>query len=772
MKKFIFPLGLAAMLTVSCSDDTTSPEIDDSQKTPIMLSSTDNTAKTSYSFDGNTRAGFASTNTSIVMRMVATDGSKYKSTRVTAKAEQDKALDANGNPTKYSDVVLNSPRYWDDAFGRKTKLSIYAVAVPNKDGVTADQLSGGDTWATETSGEVNNNITWTVSENQNEEDVIAKEDLVYSNNIQYNTTQTSPIAEYYDIKNGVYRWDFTTGAYPTFDGSNFSVLKSGEMLFTYKDASVTDGPGKFDTGNLNFLHALSRITLKVKADRTSGFSNPLPEFADVKLFDMPYTGTLNLKTGLFDTSTDYAAASCKDIFMRKLSAETGIDAQYMAQVLPGYTINKDEDLKNVLQFKIGDNIYYISQKKVYEALDASAERDKLAKNGDGDIVMAQGQSFVLTVTVKKTGIENLTATLADWTEISGSTERNNAYLTFNFSQYGETKSTDFTLYRSATRYTDYVTNENYTPRYDWDKGFAGNAADLTQTGDVWSTKWYWDDNKTFYHFRTVGNDNRVARTIASDATTGLEYFDIKAGATDGNYQWGAPFASGKSLAYDRKGDNGFDVSATDHHLSQAIGATESTLKLTEVNMLSHIRVKVTTSASTEPDKVTLYDANKADGKMTRVYLTHIYTNGKVYMGNGRVVPTGNRVTDAGKVEMTQPTAEGVTAYDLKNPFDYFVVPQELIDGDTKVGLEIRTPDDNIYFVVARLADITATRQSQGDDKNPELGQQKDDKITYWYPNCIYNYTIKVTKTGIKAITCTLADWTVINGNNQNIGLED
>lgn len=770
MKKFIFPLGLAAMLTVSCSDDTTSPELDDSQKTPIMLSSTDNTAKTSYSFEGNTRAGFTTANTSIVMRMVATDGSNnYKSTKVTAKATADR------NPTvgTYSDVNLDNPRYWDDAFGRKTKLSIYAVAVPEKkDVIDASKLSGGDTWGTETSGSVNNSITWTVSETQSES-VIGKEDLVYSNNIQEKTAQTSPISEYFDIKNGVYRWSFTNNAFPTFDGSDFSVLQPGEMQFAYKDASVTDGPGKFDTGNLNFLHALSRVTLRIIADRNSGFSTPLPAFADVKLFDMPYTGTLDLKTGLFNTNTSYTAENAKDISMYQMDEETGIDAKYMAQVLPGYKINKDSDLKNVLQFKIGDNIYYISQKKVYEALDASTEKAKLAKDASGDIVMAQGQSFVLTVTVKKTGIEKLTATLADWTEISGSTERNNAYLTFNFSQYGTTKSTDFSLYRSATRYDNYVTDESYTPRYDWDKGFADNAANLSYNGDIWSTEWYWDDNKTFYHFRTVGNDNTTPRTIASDATTGLEYFDIKAGATDGNYQWGAPFASGKSLAYDRTGSNGFDVSATEHHLSQAIGATESTLKLTEVNALSHIRVNVTTSAPTEPDKVTLYDANKADGKkMTKVYLTHIYTNGKVYMGNGRVVPTGNRVTDAGKVEMTQPTSEGVTAYDLKNPFDYFVVPQELIDGDTKVGLEIRTPDDNIYFVVARLADITATRQSQGDDKNPELGQQKDDKITYWYPNCIYNYTIKVTKTGIKAITCTLADWTVINGADQNIGLED
>lgn len=771
MKKFIFPLGLAAMLTVSCSDDTTSPELDDSQKTPIMLSSTDNTAKTSYSFDGNTRAGFATNKTSIVMRMVATDGSNnYKSTKVTATAEQDKVLE-NGKPTTYSTVDLNTPRYWDDAFGRKTKLSIYAVAIPNQESIIdASKLSGGDTWATETSGSVNNSITWTVSETQ-DESVIGKEDLVYSNNIQeQQTAQTSPIEKYFDIKNGVYRWSFTNNAFPTFDGSDFSVLQPGEMQFAYKNPSVTDGPGKFDTGNLNFLHALSRVTLRIKADRNSGFSTPLPAFAEVKLFDMPYTGTLDLKTGLFNTNTSHTTGSGKAILMHKMDKETDIDAKYMAQVLPGYKIKKDDDLKNVLQFKIGDNIYYISQKKVYEALDASAEKAKLAKDESGDIVMAQGQSFVLTVTVKKTGIDNLTATLADWTEISGSTERNNAYLTFNFSQYGTTKSTDFSLYRSATRYDNYVTDENYTPRYDWGKGFADNAANLTQNGDVWSTEWYWDDNKTFYHFRTVGNDNTTPRTIASDATTGLEYFDIKAGATDGNYQWGAPFASGKSsLAYDRTGDNGFDVSATDHHLSHAIGATESTIKLTEVNMLSHIRVTVTTSS--ESDKVTLYDANKADGKMTRVYLTHIYTNGKVYMGNGRVVPTGSRVTDAGKVEMTQPTSEGVTAYDLKKPFEYFVVPQELIDGDTKVGLEIRTPDDNIYFVVARLADITATRQSQ-DDKNPNLGQKKDDKITYWYPNCIYNYTIKVTKTGIKAITCTLADWTVINGADQNIGLED
>ena len=101
-----------------------------------------------------------------------------------------------------------------------------------------------------------------------------------------------------------------------------------------------------------------------------------------------------------------------------------------------------------------------------------------------------------------------------------------------------------------------------------------------------------------------------------------------------------------------------------------------------------------------------------------------------------------------------------------NEFTYYIVPQKLVDNDVYVGLEIKTPDNNIYYVVKKLSEITAT--SVGNNGTQEVNQT----IKWWYPNHSYLYTITLKKTGIENITCTLVDWTEVKGNNQDVTIED
>ena len=102
MKKYIFPLSIAATLfAASCSSDEKIEEpLDNSMKTPIEFSMTDNTASASVGVEGSTRAGFTE-KTGIVMRMKAEkiplDGSASDEVETKySKTYAEAAIESNG----------------------------------------------------------------------------------------------------------------------------------------------------------------------------------------------------------------------------------------------------------------------------------------------------------------------------------------------------------------------------------------------------------------------------------------------------------------------------------------------------------------------------------------------------------------------------------------------------------------------------------------------------------------------------------------------------
>ena len=85
------------------------------------------------------RAGFGQS-TRIVMRIgsESTDGGSLKYTRTTATA----SAQVSEGTADYSTVTFaqgTEMRYWDDAHGRNSQLSVYAVAVPTKQTKTSFQ---------------------------------------------------------------------------------------------------------------------------------------------------------------------------------------------------------------------------------------------------------------------------------------------------------------------------------------------------------------------------------------------------------------------------------------------------------------------------------------------------------------------------------------------------------------------------------------------------------------------------------------------------------
>ena len=788
MKKYIIPLSIvAATFAASCSSDENVPqEIDNSMKTPIEFSMTDNTSSMNVGVSGVTRAGFTSS-TDMVVKMVAENvvvgnasasATARKSTITKAMANNEKSVNKDEGTYTYSEVTFNhdksEQRYWDDAYGRNTQLSIFAVAV--KDKTNSDKFNDltASSWTDDNniSSAMSWSLNWTVTNGSAQtETSINDEDLVYSNNIQSNG------------QSGKREYDFYSSQYkPVYE------LSDGRLAFQLKESGKADGPGKFNTGNLNFTHALSRITLKIKLAQEFGNNASLDD-NEVKVLNMPYTGTLDVVTGQF-TST-----STKDaIVMAPLSnSESDIKGIYMAQVLPGYKIAQNSN--NMLQFKVytgemnnptSQNIYYVTNNSVYSAIESnSAISSDKDENG---ITMSQGKHYILTITVSKTGIKDITATLVDWTTVEGRHDQNNAYLSFtnafknSYTGENNKAADNFDLYRLNDPSTDISTDGKHKG-YKWNSKWE-NKADLTKKTDGnsniigWSTKWYFEDNKSFYHFRMVGQkvdgESKTTRQIHTDATNG-DYFEIEAGETDGNYTWGAPFVSNSQLKYSTT--SGYDNSDdNNHNIHYAIGATNDNIHLTSFHMLSKIRVVLKTVDASKGG------VNLQSGEhKTTVKITNVFTKGKVNMGNG-LVTAGKNSDDTQPTRVSSVTMKAPETFikdnsnNLEtNEFTYYIVPQALVDDnnttdnttdDVYVGLEIQTPDNNIYYVVKKLSEIKAT--SVGNNGTQEVNKP----IKWWYPNHSYLYTITLKKTGIENITCTLVDWTEVTGSNQNVTIED
>ena len=532
--------------------------------------------------------------------------------------------------------------------------------------------------------------------------------LTYSNNIQEGGLD------------GVYSYDFTNEKYPDYSTN----LADGQMQFRLRDNGDVTGPGKFDKGHLIFNHALSRITVNLK--KGEGFSGDGSfQFAtgtNVQVLSVPVSGSLDLSTGTWSGVTNNTIAK-----MVSLTPAAGVAYSLMAQILPDYEISKTS-VTNLLSFTIDNNTYYITQAQMYDAL-------KNAVTNDGTkITMAQGSNYIFQITVNKTQIANVTAVVEPWVDVTSAVwEPSNARITLNSiydSQSGD-PSTNFDLYRlldeSPTISDSYVGT-------NWDGDYTDKASSLTDNGNGgWDTNWYFDNNKSYYHFRTVNKDTAVVTSADQD------YFEIHAGpegSTDPH--WGAPMT--QEPVYDVA--KGYEDA-----LSPAIGATKSNINITDQHMLSKVIVNLQTTDG----------ADQVDFTGSKVYITQIHKEGQVQMGNGLITPTGTpgQLTMDGNAAGTQ--------------FTYAVVPQALVRGsndDDYVGITIVTGDNNQYYIVKKLSEILATTVTN------EKNQTQGAAITRWYPGHTYEYTFTLKKAKIDKITCTVQGWVNVVADNKEISLED
>lgn len=724
MKNLLYPLVFATAFVATACTSTQSPDID----IPV-----DPNGKTPISFVGQsnnhpiTRAGFTE-NTHIAMHIRSTkDGSNILETRTVANALKD----ATQTDETFSNIEAPSGdniRYWDDAYGRDANLSVFAIAVPGKSNALKNNdtyltnlltAASNDTW---NKGSLSETIAWTVQKEQTTT-TIADEDLVYSNNIQDNN-----------------QLKFNTTS------------------------------GKFDQGKLAFSHALCRMTVNLKkgdgyADGTFAFQSG----TNVSILKAPVTGTFNIENGTWTTSdatgiTKMAELSSKD-------ATFNPDHALYAQMIPVYTINSTST-DNVLSFIIDNNQYNITQAQMFEALkgNSNISTDKKTETA---IQFENGHNYVFNITVGKTKIISVTASVVDWVDVSGSYNLDNSH--YNFELYNQgtavTEANSFKFYRYQDK-----TITNIQTTESGSKAWFGNYTASTglaynNTAGSWGTEWFFEDNTKFYHFRTTSYANVTSSNYHADASNG-DYFTMTSGPISSevgkgtDYLWGAPIVKQESMTTPLKynTENGYTS-----YISPAIGSTNAVIKMTEMHMMSNIKIvlKTTAQPAATNDAVALYDESANPAKGSTIAITNFFTEGDVSMGSGKVTPKTLNSTATG-VQITSPATTSATdfyttEYTATKEFSYSVVPQPLVESTRKVGLIITTPDNNQY-VIKDLSEIAVSGTTSS--------KNQGNKINYWYPGHQYLYTITLSKAGIANITCSVVGWVDVKAEEQNISLEN
>lgn len=761
-------LGLSACSTEELPDNGGNTD----GKTAIEFAMS-NTGGIGMSLDSRaSRAGFGS-DTEIKMRIRSEnteDASiKYTLTKATARKQED--------GKDYSTVKFKSEngemRYWDDAHGRNSQLSVYAVAVPDKTGIlAADALqapstSGGSNWGT--SLDTNNTIAWTVSADQSTAGTVSNQDLCYSNNIQTGG------------KNGVYQYKFSTSDYPAFPGCNHDgtiIEKSprtdglidGVMKY-YTEPGYSGG--KFDRGHMIFRHALSRITVKIKAgdgyDPSTAFVVDHVQINKIRLADGTNT-KLNLVDGTWSGYTTDQTITKMEKATPQASATH--HREFVAQTIPGDEIDQNST-ENRLELVVDNNIYYITDKMLFTAFSTSATDDI---SGD-KLTLRQGRNYEINVTVSKKKIDNITASIIPWATVtSGNMDVNNAYIQLDlYTPSGTTINGSYEaplLFRLDDPSSSFIFNDTDWKHYKWyTKYDKYNSLKWDGTNSRWTTNLFFENNYASYHFRMTNEKTDSKIHLVGPGSSGpfgeADYFDIA--TSDEDIWWGAPMQTSATLKYDYQNtasvtsdtdytsplDGGFSSS-----IHWGIAATESPIKFTMLHIKSQIDVVLKTT--TGSDAVKLYDETKSgDDRYAKVKVVRAFNSGNVELGRGMVKTTGT----TGDLALNQPTTYFKTDKVETNPYWLYYVPQPLSNGSNYVGIEITTPDGNVYKI-NRLSEIEAS--AIGSEAGQ--GQAESQKILRWLPNHHYTYTFTLKKTEVTA-TATVTKWNEVTADKEDVTIE-
>ena len=734
--KFTLP-ALALCAAVACSKTAVEPVSPNAGKELISFSGEGGAA---------TKVGFTTT-THVKMRVKAeATGKASRYTEAVASA-----LACGTEDYSVLQYTSGQERYWDDAYGRDSKLTVYAFAIPgnveddklpawSKTGWEQVSATTNPNWYTDDAED--NTVSWSVKTVQNTESILALEDLTFSNNIRE------------DGKNGLYTYSF--------DGSAWVEAKGdGAMIWRPKTNATGETSGKFDKGHLIFEHALAKIEINLKEG--AGFDNASSaDFTWTKklsLVGLNTEGTFNVSSGAWSAQT---SGTITELYETTGTPAAQTVRQLQAYVVPGN--NLYETTSNVLEFEIDNAKYYVTGKQIAEAIRSYDYGGVVGKKYASFETIEGGKYYVINLSVAKKSIDRITAAVVDWEKVnSDDATAQNTYVSFTLEDRGtklqNADASKFSVFRSAKTAANYIDMDTEA-NYDWASGYEGPATkNWDSATSEWKTEWFWENNLTYYHFRAAGNTEETVVALVND-----NVFNITSGALSGSsykdYLWGAPFKDvdgTDKLSYSTV--SGFDNETSgSHQIFPAIASTKSLVNMLLFHVTSQVFVDVKTT--TDASKVVLEDgANK-----TKVEILNFLADGQVLMGNGLVETTSADRTAAAEMTYGTYSAESAGEPAKITGFSYGIVPQAL----GTIGLRITTPDGNQY-VVKDMSQCTGT-VSNTNLTIPYTGSPY--KIDAWYPHYQYSYTVTVKKTGIERITASVLPWETVTGDLGTIDLEN
>ena len=680
---------------------------------------------------GHAAAAFSS-GTSLYMVIKSENGTSATLYNRTIGYAQDAATTpANSTTTGFTSTYQ---RYWEDTQSpaRSSKLSIYAACVPGY------YLDGTQT-VTTPSGTEDATTAWTIG----------------TSNTYTNTWGT-------DLGATTIAWPLRGTAVGSQDAT---FLANQDLCFSNNVSNHTPDErlafntttNKFTSGRMVFHHALTQVVFKII--KGEGFGSGENDFKfttpgqNIVLTGFNTRGKLDISTGDFSNIENTPITSLAS------STGTGFDYVLTCLMLPGSALTSTAT--NEVYFTIDNNKYHIKKSELAAALSDKTLTNTSLNALDEGSTMRPGVKYIFTMTVSKKGIDKLSASVVPWEEVEAEQmPPSNARISVSVMTNGTKQtgpSASFDLYRSPYVNLD-ISDE--VDDYTWGTGYTSNKADLvynsgTQTYAATSngtTPWYWPDNKTFYHFRTVMPNNHAVTQATND------YLTLTGAASYTDVCWGAPFYNPEtSFSYDPI-TNGFDGTSP-HQISRAIGPTTDPINMMMFHMMSNVTINLTTT--TGSDAVNLNGAT--------ISLSNIHPTGTVLMGNGLVTATG----DPGNVS---PSLTYNSTYKTSKVENYGFVPQTLEDVTTgnDVVLTITTADKNQYIVDMKDVEFSASSISNTlianpySETSPGSGNYKIDR---WYPNFKYTYTFQLKKTGIETISATINDWENISAETQTVQIK-
>lgn len=721
MKRNLLNIACCASLVLAFVACTKVPDVQENEiKSPIELSTggvdVSSVQTKAITLDPNDVSKLSTLATGTSLYMVFKSEYVGSGSPQTAKYSMTKGVTkaANGS-TKVSEIDFSADgctRYWDDAFARDAALSVYAVCTP--DGTPVAPTIGGNntypytsmptTGAWTTTANPLTIANWGVIADQGalNAKTFADQDLCYSNNLS-------------EYDNGS-----PVDARLKFDA----------------------GTKKFMSGQMNFYHALSRITINIVMG--AGFQSTETDFqfsdnTNIALKNVNVSNTVfDIASGEF--TGDYTNGNVTRMF---LSGSTSNTYQLDAYVLPGTDLSSTTAAD--VSFTINDNLYELTKKQL---LDVISDSDKTAHLSESKY-LKPGVKYIFTITVGKTKIDKITATLVDWEAVDAiNLPADNARIVVNSRSTGTAVTSGIDLYRSLNQSSTIDDGyESFSWRTSYDKA---TSFAYDEGSHLWSSPWFWESNKHFYHLRTISPSGHAVSSSSDD------YFALEsAEPTYTDVEWGAPFTNISQISYTTS--NGFDGSGNPHQIYKAIGPTNSTINMTMFHMMSDVTFKVQTSGGI--DAVVLED----NGTKTSIKLEDINKSGKALMGNGLVSTTSGNADWSFTQTPTEET--GVWKWTCG------VVPQSLSD----VVLVITTPDHNQYKVALGDVYVASSSISSNNISNPySLGTGDNAakyNVNYWYPGFRYSYTFTLRKKAIDKITATVLGWEDVVAADDNVQIQ-